>query len=101
MGGEKKYDLAIIHHEFGHTRFFRKLNDMKIKDFKLKDERQAVINLENPIRLKKGMEPRYTYYNGKRTINIISGIPSETDHTVMEDDPTRLVKIGSKGALRK
>ncbi len=105
-GGERKYDLAIIHHEFGHTRFFRKSNEMKIIDFQLKHERQAVINLENPIRMEKGKEPRYTYYNSKmrKTINIITGeIPkaAEDRNTVLEDDPTKLVKIGSKGAYRK
>jgi len=74
---------------------------MKIIDFTLHHERQAVINLENPIRMNKGLEPRYTYYNGKKTINIITAEPSSIEHTVSEDDPTKLVKIGSKGAYRK
>jgi len=109
-GGERKYALAIIHHEFGHTRFFRKSNKMKIIEFSLQDERQAVIHLENPIRMKKGLEPRYTYFrdvgkNGdKGTINIITGeiaIISEGRNTILEYDPTKLVKIGSKGAYRK
>jgi len=74
---------------------------MKIIEFSLEDERQAVINLENPIRIKKGLEPRYTYYNGSRTINIITGKDSPVEHTILEDDPTKLVKTGSKGAYRK
>ena len=108
-GGERKYDLAIIHHEFGHTRFFRKSNNMKKVIVTLEDERQAVIHLENPIRMKKGLEPRYTYYRGKGdktkkgngTINIITGQPSRIEHTVHDDDPTVLIKIGAKGAFRK
>jgi len=102
-GGERKYDLAIIHHEFGHTRFFRKPNNMQVISFRLKHERQAVINLENPIRMKKGLEPRYTYYSPSegRTINIITGDDSSTEHTVLEHNPAKLVKIGSKGAYKR
>ncbi len=105
-GGEKKYDLAIIHHEFGHTRFFRKPNKMKIIEFSLRDERQAVIDLENPVRMNKGMEPRYTYYRNsvrkgeKGTVNIITGKRLMGVWTVLEDDPTQLVELGSKGAYR-
>ena len=51
--------------------------------------------------MSKGLEPRYTYYNGKKTINIITAEPSSTHYTVLEDDPTTLAKIGSKGAYRK
>jgi len=106
-GGERKYDLAIIHHEFGHTRFFRKSNNMKKIMFTLNDERRAVIYLENPIRMKKGMEPRYTYYrkrgeNGEKgTINIITGDRLAGLYTILENDPTKLVKLGSKGAYRR
>lgn len=100
-GGDKKYDLAIIHHEFGHTRFFRKKSNLKIIEFTIEDERQAVINLENPVRIANGFEPRYTYYNGSRTINIITGMDSPVEHTILESDPSKLVKIGSAGAFRK
>jgi len=108
-GGEKKYDLAIIRHEFGHTRFFRKKCNTKKMNITLEDERQAVINLENPIRLQKGLEPRYTYFRlkgvgrDKGTINIITGekaLISENRNTILLDDPTKLVKIGSKGAYK-
>ncbi len=100
-GGDKKHDLAIIHHEFGHTRFFRKQNNLKIIEYTIEDERQAVMNLENPVRIENGLEPRYTYYNGSRTINIITGMDSPVEHTILESDPAKLVKIGSAGAFRK
>ncbi len=82
---------------------------MKIKNITLEDERQTVIHLENPIRLLRGMEPRYTYFKGKGegrdkgTINIITGekaFVSENRNTILADDPTKLVKIGSKGAYK-
>lgn len=74
---------------------------MKIVEFTIEDERQAVINLENPVRMENGLEPRYTYYNGSRTINIITGKDSPIEHTILESDPSKLVRIGSAGAFRK
>jgi len=80
---------------------------MKIIIFSLEDERQAIIHLENPIRMAKGLEPRYTYYRkageqGDRgTINIITGKKILGLYTVLESAPTKLVKIGSEGAYLK
>jgi len=102
-GGEKKYYPAIIHHEFGHTRFFMKNGNIKQNgNITLKDEILAVIHLENPIRMRQGYEPRYTYRQGASTINIITGKdhPKGID-TICESDPTLPMKIGVKGAYRR
>jgi len=100
-GGERKYYPAIIHHEMGHTRFFRK-NTTDKTIMTLLDERQVVIHLENPIRMRKGFEPRYTYKRGARTINIITGDFHVTGFdTVSESDPRIPMKVGAKGAYRK
>jgi len=68
----------------------------------IKDERMVVINNENPIRMKHGYEPRYTYRQGSSTINIITG----KDHpkgfdTVSESNPKIPMKVGAKGAYRR
>jgi len=68
----------------------------------LKDERLAVIHLENTIRMRQGYEPRYTYKKGAKTINIITGdYHAHGFNTVHENDPTKPMKIGSKGAYRR
>ena len=97
-GGEKKFYLSIIHHEFGHTRFFS--NNNGPTTVTLQHERLVVIHNDNPVRILNRNEPRYTYYKNGKTINIITGATSLTLHTVKDDDPTVLVKIGSPGAYR-
>jgi len=98
-GGEKKYPLSIIHHEFGHTRFFsHHAGPVEVSHI---HERLAVIHNDNPVRVLNGHEPRYTYFKHGKTINIITGKTSTTLHTVLEDNPAVLVKIGSPGAYRK
>lgn len=74
---------------------------MKATEITIEDERQAVINFENQVRIENGLEPRYTYYNGSRTINIIAGKDSPVEHTILDSDPATLVRIGSAGAFRK
>ena len=97
-GGEKKHHLSIIHHEFGHTRFFSNSNGPVSVTHQ--HERLAVIHNDNPVRILNMHEPRYTYHKNGKTINIITGATSLTLHTVLSDDPTVLVKIGSTGAYR-
>lgn len=63
--------MAVIHHEFGHTRYFT--NNNKPALVTIQDERHAVIHNSNPVRMLNKYEPRYTYYNGSETINIITG----------------------------
>jgi len=100
-GGERKYFPAIIHHEMGHTRFFRKNTTDKTM-ITLEDERQVVINIENPIRMKKGYEPRYSYTRDAQTINIITGkYHSRGFLTVHESDPRIPMKVATKGAFRR
>jgi len=98
-GGEKKHHLGIIHHEFGHTRFFT--GDKGPVIVTHQHERLAVIHNDNPVRMLNTHEPRYTYHTNNKTINILTGATSLTLHTVLENDPTVLVKIGSAGAYRK
>lgn len=69
-GGEKIDPLAVIHHEFGHTRYFTKQTSTALVS--ILNERTAVIENSNPVRMLNKNEPRYTYYNGKETINIIT-----------------------------
>ena len=56
-GGQLVDPLAIIHHEFEHTRF----GAYSHEPGKLEDEIAAVIHLENPVRALNQHEPRYTY----------------------------------------
>jgi len=99
IGGQKVFDLAIIHHEFSHTMLVRSKAAKKIK---IQDELWSVRNAENPIRLKRGgakYEPRYVYYNGKRTVNIITGEVLPLQWTVNKYDPRIMVKLGHEDAL--
>jgi len=99
ISGQKIYDLAIIHHEFAHTMLVRGKTSGAIT---LKDELWAVRKAENPVRLKRGVgkyEPRYVYYNGSRTINIITGKSLPLEWTVSKYDPRIMVKLNDKDAL--
>ncbi len=99
IGGQKIFDLAIIHHEFVHTKLIRSKPSPQIT---IKDELLAVRNAENPIRLKRGgskYEPRYVYYNNKQTINIITGKSLPLQWTVSKYDPRIMVKLDHKDAL--
>jgi hypothetical protein len=98
-GGEIKFTNAIIHHEFGHTRFYTTRKGPIV--FQLEDERKAVLENSNPVRIFHGIEPRYTYTNREGiTINIINGTKCTGHCTIKEDDPRVLVQKGSIGALK-
>ena len=99
--GQDVYDLAIIYHEFSHTMVFRSTAS-KEKKIDIFDERLAVINFENPVRMLMGYEPRYTYtIRGQaQTINIITKITGDGILLVDKNDPTKLVSPTSKDALR-
>jgi len=58
LSGQLIDPLAVIHHEFEHTRFGR--SDYPIGS--LREEVAAVRDYENPVRIINGFEPRYTYY---------------------------------------
>ncbi|MBF2052693.1 MAG: hypothetical protein IGS03_04415 [Candidatus Sericytochromatia bacterium] len=58
IGGQRVDPLAIIHHEFEHTRFGRFRHD---ENNLLEEENFAVREVENPVRILNGFEPRYTY----------------------------------------
>jgi len=98
-GGQRIFDLAIIHHEFAHTMLVR---SKKSKTLTIKDELWAVRKAENPIRLKRGggrYEPRYVYYNGNSTVNVITGEILPLQWTVSKYDPRIMVKLNHKDAL--
>lgn len=99
LTGESVIPTAIIHHEFGHTRFYAKHQRGKL--ITLQDEREVVINMENPIRLYLHEEPRYAYYNdideAPQTINIITGEVKPGLWKADPHDPRKLVNVGQKG----
>jgi len=106
-GGELKEPIAIVHHEFGHTRFYS--GEKGIVDITIQHEREAVFKNSNPVRILNGFEPRYTYTKknlttGKiETINILTKqvLPHTKGkaYTIKKDDPSVLMVIGSVGAL--
>ncbi len=95
--GDKVDPLAIIHHEFGHTRYYS--GHRPGKDVTLQDERDIVIHRENPARMYNKNEPRYAYYNdnddesNQRTINIITGEEKGGIHTTDKADPRILIQV--------
>ncbi|VAW97135.1 hypothetical protein MNBD_GAMMA23-1278 [hydrothermal vent metagenome] len=99
--GQRIYDLAIIYHEFAHTMVFQSKSSKGIK-VNIKGERMAVMKFENPVRMRKGYEPRYSYTKEKplETINIITGEKKQGIWVVSESDPTKLVKPNDKDALK-
>lgn len=58
FGGQPVDPLAILHHEFEHTHFGRY---PQREDALLQEELHAVRDVENPVRILNGFEPRYTY----------------------------------------
>lgn len=82
--------LAVIHHEFGHTRFDGR--NSKPHLITLEDERKAVIFHENPARMLNGMEPRYTYTKEGMTINVITGEKKPGLLTFSPTNPAILVR---------
>lgn len=89
FSGQRVHPLAIIHHEFGHTKFNPQKD--KIRMVNLDHERQIVLRYENPVRMlekNRGLyEPRYTYTSKNRTINIITGVIEEGKLTTDPKDP--------------
>jgi len=85
--------LAMIHHELGHTRFYRKHQAGKLVS--IQDEREAVIQMENPVRMYNKNEPRYAYYNGDGshpfTINIITGETKAGIWAFDKTDPRKMI----------
>ncbi len=92
--GEIVDPWAIIHHEFGHTRYFTRHQPGKLVT--LQDERDVVIHMENPARMFNKNEPRYAYYNNDEanphTINIITGEEKGGIHTTDKADPRILIQ---------
>lgn len=58
FGGQAVDPLAILHHEFEHTRFGK--NPQSLENI-LAEEAFTVAQVENPVRVLNGFEPRYTY----------------------------------------
>ena len=106
-GGQKILPEAIIYHEFGHTQLFISKGSKYHGHRDLKHEREVVIRLENPVRMlaKYNLEPRYTYTERMpdkplKTINIITGDEVHGARAVHKDDPTKLVELSDKNALK-
>jgi len=103
ISGQKIFDLAIIYHEFAHTSIFLPKTS-KGKKATLLDERKAVMLFENPVRIRKGYEPRYTYSGEDKsgvlqTINIITGKRKQGKWTVSKYDPRILVSLTDEDRL--
>lgn len=58
FGGQEVDPLAILHHEFEHTRFGK---HPQSSEQILAEEAFTVAEVENPVRILNGFEPRYTY----------------------------------------
>lgn len=67
-GGQKIDPLAVLHHEFEHTRFG---TDSGHDAGNIKEELVAVERLENPVRALSGLEPRYTYVQLDEDLNAV------------------------------
>ncbi len=99
-GLEKIDYIAVVHHEFRHTRFFGRTKNIKPT---IQDERNAVRFNSNPVRILNGNEPRYTYYydDTKETINIITGQPDNGVLTFDKDLPQTLRPRGHSRAYKQ
>jgi len=60
------------------------------------------MKFENPVRMRKGYEPRYSYTkkNPLETINIITGDKKLGRWVVSEADPAKLIKPNDRDALK-
>ncbi len=88
--GEKIVPLAVIHHEFEHTMYGTQSNPHG----SIKDERVAVRDMENPVRVLHNEEPRYTYFqrHTNSTINVITGIVRTGQWRHDPSDPRNFIK---------
>ncbi len=76
LGGEKIFYLAIIHHEFGHSRYGDRGADSLSAAMAPggdKNELMAVDRYENPVRLMYGYAPRLSYTARKGTTKLLQG----------------------------
>lgn len=97
VGGQKIFGLAIIHHEFAHTMLARSWDSGKVS---LKDEREAVLKAENPIRMiNRRYEPRYVYFARGHTINIITKEKKVGRWSVSKYDPRKMLPLHHKDSL--
>lgn len=73
VGGQAVNPMAIIMHEFAHTRFGDKIKG----EIDIYAEKRAVLNWEVPVRFLLGVEPRASYYSEKfnETISILTNEP--------------------------
>lgn len=69
FGGQRVDPLAIVHHEFGHTRYGLPAGPEDLREtphgtrLSLEHEVRVVDRFENPVRLRNGFEPRFRYYD--------------------------------------
>ncbi len=94
--GDEVDPSAMIHHEFGHTRFFK--GHHSGKEVSIQDERIAVIRMENPARIYNKNEPRYAYYHPDlgATINIITGQVKQGIWATDKADPRIFIEPGKR-----
>lgn len=73
FGGQRVDPLAIVHHEFGHTRYGLPAGPEDLREtvrgtrLSLEHEARVVDRFENPVRLRNGFEPRFRYYDEEGT----------------------------------
>jgi len=89
--GEAIDAVALIHHQFGHTRFYTGHSEPATAT--IEDVRITVINNGNPARMFNKFEPIYTYYNGIETINIITGEKQSGQWTFNKTDPRKFAPL--------
>lgn len=87
-GGQEIDPLAVLHHEFEHTRFGI---DSRHDAGDIKEELAAVERLENPVRALSDLEPRYTYVQLDKNENAVK--------TISIKNPTNEKKLGWKHCM--
>jgi hypothetical protein len=76
-GGQRVDPIAILSHEFGHTRFGDPTSGESIEG-----EARTVERYENPVRLRHGLAPRSMYYLGSAQDAEVALAPDESEDLV-------------------
>lgn len=77
-GGQVVDPIAVLSHEFGHTRFGDPTSGESIVG-----EARTVERYENPVRIRNGLEPRSVYYRGSAHDTEVA-LAREEDADVMD-----------------
>jgi len=100
VSGQMMYAAGTIYHEFGHSNIF----ETSVAGGHTVEHEAAVCRvLENPMRLARGFEARYSYttLDGTlKTVNVITGKWKGGRYRVRKDNPMELVKMDDPNAFR-